>query len=163
MPVEQQIDAIDRRILDILQSDATLAIQVIAERVGLSTNPCWRRIKKMEDAGIIDRRVAVLNPGAVGLGLTAFVAIKTDKHSAEWLATFAAAVRSIPEIVECHRMSGDTDYLLKVMIRDIAHWDRVYQSLISKVDSLSDVSSAFSMESLKRGTALDLSTTLVPG
>lgn len=148
-----QIDAIDRRILGILQSDATLSIHDIGEQVGLSTNPCWRRIKRMEDAGIIERRVAILNPTKLGLGVTAFVSIRTDKHTPEWLASFADGIRSIPEIIECHRMSGDVDYLLKIAVGDIAHYDRIYQQLIATVPGLSDVSSTFSMERLKYGTA----------
>ena len=149
-----QIDAIDRRILEIIQRDATYSIQDIGEHVGLSTNPCWRRIKRMEDAGIIERRVAILNPVKLGLGVTAFVSIRTNKHTPDWLASFAAGIRSIPEIIECHRMSGDVDYLLKIAVADIAHYDRIYQELIAAVPGLSDVSSTFSMERLKYGTAL---------
>ncbi|MFM9897686.1 Lrp/AsnC family transcriptional regulator [Sphingorhabdus sp.] len=149
-----QIDAIDRRILEIIQRDATYSIQDIGEQVGLSTNPCWRRIKRMEDAGIIERRVAILNPVKLGLGVTAFVSIRTNKHTPDWLASFAAGIRSIPEIIECHRMSGDVDYLLKIAVADIAHYDRIYQELIAAVPGLSDVSSTFSMERLKYGTAL---------
>ena len=149
-----KIDAIDRRILEIIQRDATHSIQDIAEQVGLSTNPCWRRIKRMEDAGIIERRVAILNPVKLGLGVTAFVSIRTNKHTPDWLASFAAGILSIPEIIECHRMSGDVDYLLKIAVADIAHYDRIYQELIAAVPGLSDVSSTFSMERLKYGTAL---------
>lgn len=108
----------------------------------------------MEDAGVIERRVAIINPESVGLGVTAFVAIKTRTHDAAWLDRFAKGVGDIPEIIECHRMSGDTDYLLKIMVADIADYDRVYQRLIAEVPGLSDVSSAFSMERLKSGTAL---------
>jgi Lrp/AsnC family transcriptional regulator len=149
-----KIDAIDRRILEIIQRDATYSIQDIGEQVGLSTNPCWRRIKRMEDAGIIERRVAILNPVKLGLGVTAFVSIRTNKHTPDWLASFAAGILSIPEIIECHRMSGDVDYLLKIAVADIAHYDRIYQELIAAVPGLSDVSSTFSMERLKYGTAL---------
>ena len=149
-----KIDTIDRRILEIIQRDATYSIQDIGEQVGLSTNPCWRRIKRMEDAGIIERRVAILNPVKLGLGVTAFVSIRTNKHTPDWLASFAAGILSIPEIIECHRMSGDVDYLLKIAVADIAHYDRIYQELIAAVPGLSDVSSTFSMERLKYGTAL---------
>ena len=149
-----KIDAIDRRILEIIQRDATHSIQDIGEQVGLSTNPCWRRIKRMEDAGIIERRVAILNPVKLGLGVTAFVSIRTNKHTPDWLASFAAGILSIPEIIECHRMSGDVDYLLKIAVANIAHYDRIYQELIAAVPGLSDVSSTFSMERLKYGTAL---------
>lgn len=154
MAIFDEIDAIDARILGIIQDDATLSIQQIGDRVGLSTNPCWRRIKRMEDAAIIERRVAILDPAKIGLGVTAFVTIRTDKHNPEWLKLFAQGVRAIPEIIECHRMSGDVDYLLKIAVSDIAHYDRIYQQLISAVPGLADVSSTFSMERLKYGTAL---------
>lgn len=153
-----ELDSIDRKILSLLQTDATLSLAMIGERVGLSPNPCWRRIRRLEEAGVIERRVAIVDPVAVGLALTAFVLIKTDKHSREWLDSFANGIRLIPEIVECHRMSGDTDYLLKVVVKDMAHYDRVYQRLIAVVPGLSDVSSSFSMEKIKHGTAIDLST-----
>ncbi|MCF8492204.1 MAG: Lrp/AsnC family transcriptional regulator [Sphingomonadaceae bacterium] len=149
-----KIDTIDRRILEIIQRDATHPTQDIGEQVGLSTNPWWRRTKRMEDAGIIERRVAILNPVKLGLGVTAFVSIRTNKHTPDWLASFAAGILSIPEIIECHRMSGDVDYLLKIAVADIAHYDRIYQELIAAVPGLSDVSSTFSMERLKYGTAL---------
>lgn len=149
-----EIDAIDRKILRLIQQDATLAIQEIGRQVGLSANPCWRRIKRMEEAGLIERRVALLDPARLGLGLTSFVAIRTSNHSAEWLDAFAKGIGDIPEIIECHRMSGDTDYLLKVVVADISDYDRVYKALISCVPGISDVSSAFSMERLKYGTAL---------
>jgi Lrp/AsnC family transcriptional regulator len=153
-----EIDAIDKRILGILQQDATLSIQQIGERVGLSTNPCWRRIKRMEDAGVIERRVALLNPSMLGLATTVFVTIRTNRHDPEWLESFANGIARIPEILECHRMSGDIDYLLKIAVQDISHYDRVYQQLIKSVSGLSDVSSTFSMERLKYGTALDPAT-----
>ncbi|WP_290978588.1 Lrp/AsnC family transcriptional regulator [Ferrovibrio sp.] len=152
------MDSIDRHILGILQEDAALPVQVVAERVGLSPNPCWRRIKQLEAAGVIERRVALVNAAAVGLGVTAFVSIRTNQHNADWLQSFARGVQSIPEIVECHRMSGDIDYLLKVVVRDIQHYDRVYRRLIAAVPGLSDVSSTFSMERLKHGTKLELAT-----
>jgi Lrp/AsnC family transcriptional regulator len=149
-----EIDAIDRKILRLIQQDATLAIQEIGRQVGLSANPCWRRIKRMEEAGLIERRVALLDPARLGLGLTSFVAIRTSNHSAQWLDAFAKGIGDIPEIIECHRMSGDTDYLLKVVVADIRDYDRVYKALIGCVPGISDVSSAFSMERLKYGTAL---------
>jgi Lrp/AsnC family transcriptional regulator len=151
-----ELDSIDRKILGLLQQDATLAVHDIGQAVGLSTNPCWRRIKRMEDAGIIERRVAILNPVSLGLGTTLFVTIKTSTHNAEWLDMFRQGIAAIPEIVECHRMSGDIDYLLKVIVADIGHYDRVYQRLIADIPGLSDVSSAFSMERLKFGTALPI-------
>lgn len=112
----------------------------------------------MEDAGMIERRVALLNSSMLGLSTTVFVTIKTSRHDPEWLANFAAGVARISEILECHRMTGDIDYLLKIVVRDIGHYDRVYQELITSVHGLSDVSSTFSMERLKYGTALDPST-----
>jgi Lrp/AsnC family transcriptional regulator len=159
MVVSVELDSIDRKILGIIQEDATLPIHEVGQRVGLSTNPCWKRIKRMEECGLIERRVAIVNPAKIGLGVTAFVTIRTDKHNPEWLGLFAKAVREIPEIIECHRMSGDVDYLLKIAVSDIAHYDRIYQKLISTVSGLSDVSSTFSMERLKYGTALPVTTT----
>ena len=159
MDQKTSLDAIDRHILEILQTDASLSVSVIGERVGLSTNPCWRRIRRLEETGVIKRRVAIVDQEAIGLPLTAFVSIRTDKHNAEWLATLAKGVRAIPEIVECHRMSGNVDYVLKVVARDIAHYDQVYKRLIAEVPGLSDVSTTFSMERLKFSTALDLRST----
>lgn len=153
-----ELDAIDRHILAVLQEDATLSVQAVSERVGLSANPCWRRIRRLEAEGVIARRAAIVDPARVGLGLTAFVSIRTANHSAEWLEGFDRAVKAVPEIVECHRMSGETDYLLKVVVRDIAHYDRVYKRLVALVPDLADVSSAFSMERMKDGLALDLRT-----
>lgn len=151
-----KIDSRDRAILRLLQEDATLTIQQIADRVGLSPNPCWRRIKALEDGGVIAKRAAIINPKAVGLRLTAFVTIRTAVHSADWLDRFGRAVAEIPEIVECHRMSGDVDYLLKVLVTDMEHYDFVYRKPIAKVDHLSDVSSGFSMEPLKIGTPIEI-------
>lgn len=152
-----ELDNTDRKILGILQVDATLSIQDISEKVGLTTNPCWRRIKRMEADGVIVRRVAEVNPVALGLGMTAFVRIHTDKHTKGWLESFKSSVQRIPEIVECHRMTGDVDYLLKIMVRDLVHYDQVYQRLLEYVPDLKDVSSSFSMERLKDGKVLDTS------
>lgn len=156
MAKKLELDSIDRRILGLLQDDASLPVQQIADEVGLSVNPCWRRIKLLEEAGVIERRVALVNAAAVGLGVTVFVSIRTNQHNQTWLEAFARGIQGIPEIIECHRMSGDIDYLLKIVVRDIAHYDRVYQKLISAVPGLSDVSSTFSMERLKHGVKLDL-------
>ena len=149
------IDEIDRAILRVLQQDATLSIATIGERVGLSTTPCWRRIQKLEQAGVIKRRVALLDPLRLNLGVTAFVAIRTSQHNNEWFERFRSAVSKIPEVVEFYRMSGDVDYLLRVVVPDIAAYDAVYQKLIESVD-LFDVSSSFAMEQLKYTTALPL-------
>ncbi len=149
-----ELDTIDWAILAELQRDASLTIQAIGERVGLSTNPCWRRIRRMEDAGVIARRVALLDPVVAGLPTTVFVAMRTGRHDPEWLSAFAKGIAAIPEILECHRMAGEVDYLLKIAVRDIAHYDRIYQRLIAAVPGLSDVSSTFSMEAMKVTTAL---------
>jgi len=149
------MDSIDRRLLSLLQDDASMPLQDIAARVGLSVNPCWRRIKRMESEGIIRARVAVLDPEKVGLHVTVFVRIKVREHTSDWVKRFAAAVRSIAEIAECHRMGGDVDYLLKVVVADIAGYDRVYKQLISKVPGLADVSGLFSMEQIKYTTKIE--------
>jgi len=149
------MDDIDKKILNILQEDATLAVAEIAKQVGLSTTPCWRRIQKLEDAGVIRSRVALLDAEKLNAGVTVFVSIKTDKHDAAWYENFSRAVNAFTEVVEFYRMSGDIDYLLRVVVPDIAAYDRFYQRLISKVE-LYDVSSSFSMEQIKYTTALPL-------
>lgn len=145
----------DIRILRVMQEDATLSVAAIAETVHLSHNACWRRIKRLEEAGVISRRVTLLDPTALGLNMTVFVSIRASEHSEEWLNSFAAAVRGIPEVVEFYRMSGDVDYLLKLRVQNIAAYDAVYKRLIKAV-RLTDVSSAFAMEELKHTTALPL-------
>ena len=152
-----ELDTIDRKILGIMQQDCTRPIKEIAEAVGLSNNPCWRRIKRMEDNGVIRQRVALIDPAKIGLGVTAFVTIRTDQHTNEWLDAFKRAVHNIPEIIACDRMTGDVDYLLRVVVHDIEHYDQVYQRLIKSVPGLSDVSSTFSMEKMKQGPAIDVS------
>ena len=147
------LDRIDRKILTCLQRDATLPVAEIAERVGLSTTPCWRRIQRLERDGVIAGRVALLDPDKLNLGVTVFVHIRTAQHNAAWLEKFAAAVAAIPEIVELYRMSGDIDYLMRVVVPDIASYDAIYQRLIAAVE-LSDVSSTFAMERIKHTTAL---------
>ena len=153
-----KLDDIDRKILTILQRDATQSVQDIADVVGLTSNPCWRRIKRMEDEGLILRRVAVVDPGKLGFGMTAFVRISTETHTKDWLTTFKASVKVIPEIVECHRMTGDVDYLLKIVVEDLSHYDKVYQRLLDLVPNLKDVSAAFSMERMKEGEGINLAT-----
>ena len=154
---ELKIDSIDRRILSVLQSDANLSVQAIGDKVGLSANPCWRRIKRLEEAGVIVRRVAIVNPRLVGLATTVFVSIRTRRHAPEWLAAFLEAVKALDEITECHRMAGDIDYLLKLRVRDIADYDRIYQQLIDRIQDLADVTATFSMEEMKYSTALPIS------
>ena len=149
------LDRIDRRILDILQNDATRSVADIGEIVGLSATPCWKRIKRLERIGIIQRRVAILDREKLALGVTVIVAIRTASHSEEWLKIFSEGVSLIPEVVEFYRMSGDVDYILKVVARDIADYDRIYRK-ISKVTDLHDVSSSFAMQEIKSTTALPL-------
>jgi Lrp/AsnC family transcriptional regulator len=149
------MDSIDRKLLSLLQDDASMPLQDIAARVGLSVNPCWRRIKRMESEGIIRARVAVLDPEKVGLNVTVFVRIKIREHTSEWVKRFAAAIRSIAEIAECHRMGGDVDYMLKVIVADIAGYDRVYKQLITRVPGLAEVSALFSMERIKYTTKIE--------
>jgi Lrp/AsnC family transcriptional regulator len=151
--VDISLDRQDFRILAALQEDAGKAIAELAEAVGLSTNACWRRIKRLEELGVIRGRVALLDPEKLGLGVTVFVSVRTNEHNDAWLGQFNAAVTRIPEIVELYRMSGDIDYLMKVVVSDIAHYDRVYKRLISLI-RLTDVSSSFAMERMKSTTAL---------
>jgi len=149
------LDAIDIKILRILQEDATLPVAEIGKAVGLSTTPCWRRIQKLEEAGYIQKRVALLDPKKVGAGVTVFVFISTSQHTLEWLERFHAVIVDFPEVVEFYRMSGEIDYLLRVVVPDIDAYDRFYKKLISKIE-LSNVSSAFAMEQIKFTTALPL-------
>ncbi len=149
------LDAMDIKILRILQEDATLPGAEIGKAVGLSTTPCWRRIQKLEEAGYIQKRVALLDPKKVGAGVTVFVFISTSQHTLEWLERFHAVIVDFPEVVEFYRMSGEIDYLLRVVVPDIDAYDRFYKKLISKIE-LSNVSSAFAMEQIKFTTALPL-------
>lgn len=149
------IDETDRVILGLLQRDASVSLESLAAAVSISVNTCWRRVKRLEEAGILARRVALIDPEKVGLGQTVFVAIRTRDHSAAWLGRFAEVVAAVPEVVEFYRMAGDVDYLLKVQVRSVADYDRVYKSLISRVE-LADVSATFAMECLKNTTELPL-------
>jgi Lrp/AsnC family transcriptional regulator len=151
-----KLDRVDRQILGLIQADASLPIQQIADRVGLSVNPCWRRIRRMEEDGVIQGRVALVEPGKVGLGLTVYVRIKTNQHSATWAKKLNEVIAAMPEILECHRIGGDVDYLLKVIVPDIAGYDRTYKALIERLPSLADVSALFSMERLKSTTGLPI-------
>lgn len=149
------LDKIDKAILAILQADATKSLQEISETVGLSATPCWRRIQRLEQDGFIRQRVALLDAEKLNVGMTVFVAVKTNQHSDEWLHKFSSVVSMIPEIVEFYRMSGDTDYLLRVLVPSIKDYDRVYKRLIKGTD-LFDVSSSFAMEQIKFTTAIPL-------
>jgi Lrp/AsnC family transcriptional regulator len=150
-----QIDTIDRRILSELQRDGTLSVDALSERAGLSRNACWRRVKKLEEDGVIRGRVALVDPDAVNLGLAVFVMIKASAHESGWLKRFREALNGMPEVIGAHRMSGDLDYLLKVRVSDVKAYDRFYQRLIAKI-SISDISASFVMEDIKETTALPL-------
>ena len=149
------MDKIDRKILTLLQRDATMPVAEIGRKVGLSTTPCWRRIQKMEEDGVIKRRVAILDPEKVNTKVTVFVSIRTATHSIEWLRRFSEVVAEFPEVVEFYRMSGDVDYLLRVVVPDIAAYDAFYKRMIAKIE-IRDVSSAFAMEQIKYSTQLPL-------
>ena len=146
-----EFDAIDKALLRSIQEDASRPVAELAERANLSVNACWRRIKRFEEQGVIKSRVALLNPQKLGLQLTAFVSIRTNQHNPEWLASFAEGVEAIPEVVEFYRLSGDIDYLLKIRLRDINDYDRVYKALIATAP-IADVSSSFTMEEMKYTT-----------
>ena len=149
------MDRIDRKILSLLQADATLSLADMAERVNLSPTPCWRRVQRMERDGVIRGRVALLDAAKLNVGVTVFVRLKTDRHDKEWLDDFATRIAAIPEVVEIYRMSGDIDYILKVVVPDIAAYDVVYKRMIAAI-SFADVSSNFAMECIKDTTALPL-------
>ncbi|WP_254475197.1 Lrp/AsnC family transcriptional regulator [Bartonella sp. B1098] len=149
------MDRLDRKILHLLQENATLSVADIAKKVGLSTTPCWRRIQKLEEDGVIQRRVAVLSPEKVNAHVTVFVSIRTNTHSHEWFKRFSKIVQEFREVIEFYRMSGDIDYLLRVVVPDIEAYDLFYKKLISKID-IRDVSSSFAMEQIKYTTELPL-------
>ncbi len=149
------MDQTDLKILKILQEDASLPVAEIATRVNLSQTPCWRRIQRLEAAGVIQRRVALLDPESVGLGLTIFVEIEAADHSPEWLARFADALNAMPEVMEVHRMAGDVDYLLRIAVASMTQYDDIYRRLIAAVP-LKNVTSRFAMERVKSTTAYPL-------
>ena len=150
-----KLDAIDRKLLEMLQLDCDTPIAELAAAVQLSTTPCWRRVQRMKDAGVVTGNVALVDPKSVNVGVTVFVNIKTNQHSQAWFERFHATVEAIPEVVEFYRMSGDVDYLLRIVVPDIAAYDGVYKRLIAGTQ-LFDVSSSFAMEQLKFTTALPL-------
>ena len=151
----QRMDAIDRKILTVLQADANISIADLADRVGLSQTPCWKRIQKLEQAGVILKRVALVSPEKIGLGLTVFVQIETADHSGPWLDKFAQTVAAMPEVMEFYRMAGDVDYMLRVVVRDMQSYDAFYKKLIETVP-LKNVTSRFAMERIKQTTALPI-------
>jgi Lrp/AsnC family transcriptional regulator len=148
----RQLDRTDRKILAIMQEDSSLAVADVAERVGLSQTPCWRRIQRLRADGVIARTVSLVHPEAVGLGLTVFIMIEALDHSPDWLDRFTAAVSAMPEVMEVHRMAGEIDYLLRVAVADMAAFDAFYRDLIKAVP-LKNVSSHFAMERVKATTA----------
>src|SRR5215831_18637130 len=150
------MDAIDRKILSVLQEDAALSVAEISQRVGLSSTPCWKRIQRLEADGVITRRVALIDADKLGLGVTVFVSIETGDHSEEWLEHFAEVVGAMPEVMEFYRMAGDVDYMLRVAVADISGYDRLYKKLIAAIP-LKNVTSRFAMEKIKSTTALPLS------
>ncbi|WP_019224365.1 Lrp/AsnC family transcriptional regulator [Bartonella rattimassiliensis] len=149
------MDRLDRKILHLLQENATLSVADIAKKIGLSTTPCWRRIQKLEEDGVIQRRVAVLSPEKVNARVTVFVSIRTNTHSHEWFKRFSKIVQEFREVIEFYRMSGDIDYLLRVVVPNIEAYDIFYKKLISKID-IRDVSSSFAIEQIKYTTELPL-------
>ncbi len=148
-------DLVDMQLLAILQRNVSLSIEDLAERVGLTKTPCWRRIQKLEKSGVILRKVALLDAAQFDLGVSVFVQVKTSQHNAEWLQSFSGVVASFPEVVEFYRMSGEYDYLLRVIVKDIASYDRFYKRFI-EATSLNDVTSNFAMEQIKYSTELPL-------
>jgi Lrp/AsnC family transcriptional regulator len=149
------MDAIDRKILAVLQDDASLSVAEIGTRVGLSSTPCWKRIQRLEADGVIQKRVAVIDQDKLGLGVTVFVSVETEDHSEEWLRKFAEMVGAMPEVLEFYRMAGDVDYMLRVVVPDIAGYDGFYKKLIAAVP-LKNVTSRFAMEKIKSTTALPI-------
>jgi Lrp/AsnC family transcriptional regulator len=149
------MDAIDRKILAVLQDDASLSVAEIGTRVGLSSTPCWKRIQRLEADGVIQKRVAVIDQDKLGLGVTVFVSVETEDHSEEWLRKFAQLVGAMPEVLEFYRMAGDVDYMLRVVVPDIAGYDGFYKRLIAAVP-LKNVTSRFAMEKIKSTTALPI-------
>ena len=149
------MDQTDLRILRILQEDSSLPVSDVAKKVGLSASPCWKRIKRMQDEGIIKYQISVLDAERLGFGLTVFINIKTGEHSTSWLIEVSAAVTAMPEVVELHRIAGDVDYMLKVIVPDMAAFDAFYKGLIGTA-ALTEVSSHFTMETIKETTALPI-------
>lgn len=149
------MDDTDRQLLEMLQEDVSLPVSRLAKKVGLSTTACWNRIRRLESNGVITRRVALVDPAKVGMGLSVFVSIRTSEHSSEWLSTFAERVSAMPEVVEFYRMAGDVDYMLRVLVPDMEAFDRFYKQLIEDT-KLADVTSRFAMERIKQTTAIPI-------
>ena len=156
MSKTNELDATDLAILRLIQADASLSLGDIAKEVGLTQTPCWKRIRRMEETGIITGRVTLVNAEKLGLGISVFVAIETGDHSADWIESFAKTVAEMPEIVECWRLGGDVDYLLRVVVSDMTAYDGFYRKLTARVSSLRKVTSRFAMECVKSTTALPI-------
>lgn len=150
------LDKTDRKLLSLLQQDCSLSLQALADAVNLTTTPCWKRLKRLEDDGILLGRVAVLDAEKLGLGLTAFVLIKTQHHSSDWYSRFVSEVKQMPEVLGFWRMAGEYDYLLRVLVADMKSYDDFYKKLVNSVPGLSDVTSSFAMEQIKYTTALPI-------
>jgi len=152
------MDAIDRKILAVVQEDASLSVAEIGQRVGLSSTPCWKRLQRLEADGVITKRVALIDPDKIGLGITVFVSVETGDHSQDWLKHFAEVVNAMPEVMEFYRMAGDVDYVLRVVVPDMQSYDAFYKKLIATVP-LKNVTSRFAMERIKSTTALPIGDT----
>jgi Lrp/AsnC family transcriptional regulator len=152
------MDAIDRKILGVVQDDASISVAEIGQRVGLSSTPCWKRLQRLEADGVIIRRVALIDPEKIGLGITVFVSVETSDHSQDWLRRFAEVVTAMPEVMEFYRMAGDVDYMLRVVVHDMQSYDTFYKKLIATVP-LKNVTSRFAMERIKSTTALPIAET----
>lgn len=150
------MDATDKKILNLLQTDASLTVKQTAEQISLSVTPCWKRIQKLEEQGYIRARVALLDPKMINANVTVFVAIKTDQHTVQWIERFNKEVNELPEVMEIYRMSGEIDYLLRVVVSSIEAYDQFYKKLIDRIE-LSNVTSSFAMEQIKYTTALPIS------
>jgi Lrp/AsnC family transcriptional regulator len=156
MPKDKVMDGIDRKILAVVQEDAALSVAEIGQRVGLSSTPCWKRLQRLEADGVITKRVALIDPEKVDLGITVFVSVETGDHSQDWLKRFADVASAMPEVMEFYRMAGDVDYMLRVVVHDMASYDAFYKKLIATVP-LKNVTSRFAMERIKSTTALPIS------
>nr|WP_038149928.1 Lrp/AsnC family transcriptional regulator [Vibrio litoralis] len=150
------LDKVDKTLLNMLQQDATVSLQELADTVNLTTTPCWKRLKRLEEQGMIDKKVALLNPEKLGLSFVAFALIKTNNHSNEWYQTFVDTVSEFPEVMEFYRMAGEFDYMMKVLVSDMKTYDEFYKKLVNSVEGISNVTSTFAMESIKYTTALPI-------
>lgn len=150
------LDKVDKTLLNMLQQDATVSLQDLADTVNLTTTPCWKRLKRLEEQGMIDKKVALLNPEVLGLSFIAFALIKTNNHSNEWYQAFVDTVSEFPEVMEFYRMAGEFDYMMKVLVSDMKAYDEFYKKLVNSVEGISNVTSTFAMESIKYTTALPI-------